>query len=439
MEIMESNKIELKEKYTNLIVREIVAFLNSEGGKIFIGVGDNGKVSGASKIDESLRNISDIITTQIEPSALDLVTPEIQILDGKPIIVINVKKGIAPIYCIKKYGYSSSGCLIRIGSTCREMSESQINNRYKQRFFDDDLLVSAPTNLVTLSFLTLKNFYLEQGYKLNEETFESNLKLINNSGQYNIMAELLSDNNRFSLIFVKFDGLNKASISHRSDYGNRSLLFAYKQLMNRVQSENICKSDTTVRPRIDTFLFDYNCVNEAIVNAIVHNDWSITEPQISFYSDRIEILSHGGLPFGLTEDEFYQGYSKPRNTQLMKIFSQLDIVDHTGHGIPIIVNKYGKEAFKIADHYIMVTIPFDKEVLATMNVGVNVGVNVAVNNIEKTILEELIKNPQLKASDLALIINKSKRTIERYLKSLHENGYIERNGSDKTGNWKVLK
>ena len=439
MEIMESNKIELKEKYTNLIVREIVAFLNSEGGKIFIGVGDNGKVIGASKIDESLRNISDVITTQIEPNALDLVTPEIQILDGKPIIVINVKKGIAPIYCIKKYGYSSSGCLIRVGSTCREMSESQINNRYKQRFFDDDLLVSAPTNLVTLSFLTLKNFYLEQGYKLNEETFESNLKLINNSGQYNIMAELLSDNNRFSLIFVKFDGLNKASISHRSDYGNRSLLFAYKQLMNRVQSENICKSDTTVRPRIDTFLFDYNCVNEAIVNAIVHNDWSITEPQISFYSDRIEILSHGGLPFGLTEDEFYQGYSKPRNTQLMKIFSQLDIVDHTGHGIPIIVNKYGKEAFKIADHYIMVTIPFDKEVLATMNVGVNVGVNVAVNNIEKTILEELIKNPQLKASDLALIINKSKRTIERYLKSLHENGYIERNGSDKTGNWKVLK
>ena len=439
MEIMESNKIELKEKYTNLIVREIVAFLNSEGGKIFIGVGDNGKVIGASKIDESLRDISDIITTQIEPNALDLVTPEIQILDGKPIIVINVKKGIAPIYCIKKYGYSSSGCLIRVGSTCREMSESQINNRYKQRFIDDDLLVSAPTNLVTLSFLTLKNFYLEQGYKLNEETFESNLKLINNSGQYNIMAELLSDNNRFSLIFVKFDGLNKASISHRSDYGNRSLLFAYKQLMNRVQSENICKSDTTVRPRIDTFLFDYNCVHEAIVNAIVHNDWSITEPQISFYSDRIEILSHGGLPFGLTEDEFYQGYSKPRNTQLMKIFSQLDIVDHTGHGIPIIVNKYGKEAFKIADHYIMVTIPFDKEVLATMNVGVNVGVNVAVNNIEKTILEELIKNPQLKASDLALIINKSKRTIERYLKSLHENGYIERNGSDKTGNWKVLK
>lgn len=396
-------------------------------------------VIGATKIDETLRNISDIISTQIEPNAIELVTPEIKILESKPVVVINIKKGIAPIYCVKKYGFSSVGCPIRIGSTCREMDETQINNRYKQRFFDDDLLVSSPTNLVSLSFLTLKNFYLEQGYKLNENTFESNLKLINNLGQYNIMAELLSDNNRFSLIFVKFDGLTKASISHRSDYGNRSLLFAFKQLMNRIQSENICKSDTTVRPRKDTFLYDYNSVNEAIVNAIVHNDWSITEPQISFYSDRIEILSHGGLPFGLTEDEFYQGYSKPRNLQLMKIFSQLDIVDHTGHGIPIIVETYGKEVFKITDHYIMVTIPFNKEVLATINVSANVGVNVALSNIEELILEELVKNPKLTAASLSLIINKSKRTAERYLKSLQENGYIEREGSDKKGYWKVLK
>ena len=126
----------------------------------------------------------------------------------------------------------------------------------------------------------------------------------------------------YALIFVKFSGLNKASISQRSDYGNKSILFAFRQLMNRIQAENICKTDTSVRLRIDTYLYDYNSVNEAIVNSIVHNDWSITEPQISFYSNRIEILSHGGLPFGLTEEEFYLGYSKPRKAQLMKIFNQ---------------------------------------------------------------------------------------------------------------------
>ncbi len=106
----------------------------------------------------------------------------------------------------------------------------------------------------------------------------------------------------------------------------------------------------------------------------------------------------------------------------MKIFNQLDIVDHTGHGIPIIVDKYGKDSFEISDNYIMVTIPFDKEVMATINVGVNVGVNV----VEKVILEELVKNPQLTANDLFIIISKSKRTSERYLKHLPEKGYIER-------------
>lgn len=65
-------------------------------------------------------------------------------------------------------------------------------------------------------------------YKLNDNTFETNLKLINDKSQYNMMAELLSDNSRFSFIFVKFEGENKASLSQRSNYGNKSILFAYE-------------------------------------------------------------------------------------------------------------------------------------------------------------------------------------------------------------------
>lgn len=438
MNSIESNKIEFKSKYTNKLIREIVTFINADGGKIYIGIEDNGNVIGAKNIDETLRSIADIITTQIEPAATDIVTPEIQVIDGQPVVVINIKKGIAPIYCIKKHGFSSIGCPIRIGSSCREMSETQIHERYKQRFFDDDLLVTAPSNLPKLSFLTLKNYYLEQGYKLNDNTFESNLKLINSDGKYNVMAELLSDDNRFSLIFVKFKGLNRASISQRSDYGNKSILFGLCQLMNRIQAENICKTDTSVRPRIDTYLYDYDCVNEAVVNAILHNDWSITEPQVSFYSNRIEILSHGGLPYGLTEDQFYMGFSKPRNKQLMKIFSQLNIVEHTGHGIPIIISKYGKEAFDIQSNYILVTIPFNEEVMQTTNIANN-STTIDINDIEKTILEELIKNPTLNADKLSEMINKSKRTMERYLKSLQERGYIVRENLYQNSIWKVIK
>ena len=434
---IESNKIELKSKYTDQIVKEIVAFINADGGKIYIGINDDGTVCGAQKIDESLRSISDIITTQIEPNAIDSVKTELEIIEGLPVIVINVKKGISPLYCIKKYGFSSSGCMIRIGSSCREMSELQIKERYKMRFFDEDIIVSSPTNLKTLSFFTLKNSYLEMGYKLNDDTFETNLKLVNNNGDYNVMAELLSDNNRYSLIFVKFSGINKASISQRSDYGNKSIIFGFKQMMNRIASENICISNTTVRPRIDTYLFDYDSVNEAIVNAIVHNDWSIAEPQVSFFNNRIEILSHGGLPHTLSLEDFYRGISKPRNIRLMKIFSDLDIVDHTGHGVPIIIEKYGRDAFEISDNHIIVTIPFDLEVIKSINVGVNVGVN--LNKNERQIIELILNDPTLTAEKISIKINKTKRTAERYLKSLQEKGYIERNGSDKNGYWKIIK
>ncbi len=109
------------------------------------------------------------------------------------------------------------------------------------------------------------------------------------------MADLLADRNNVLFIFVKFQGENKAAISARSDFGYGCILTAYEKIKNRLESENICISDITVRPRVDKYLFDYDSVNEAVLNAIVHNDWTITEPQISMFSNRLEILSHGGL------------------------------------------------------------------------------------------------------------------------------------------------
>ena len=164
---------------------------------------------------------------------------------------------------------------------------------------------------------------------------------------------------------------------------------------------------------------------------------------MSFYSDRIEILSHGGLPHGLTEDEFYRGISKPRNLKLMKIFSDLDIVEHTGHGIPTIIEKYGKNVFDISENYIMVTIPFDSNVagkiVSDTTGGINGGINGGLNPTEELILSVLLSEPKISKPEIAAKIGKSLRTVERHLASLVEKEYIVRQGSKKTGQWKVLK
>ena len=119
---IESETLELKEKYIDTITKEIVSFLNGTGGTILIDIKDNGIVIGVDKIDEVLRKISDIITSQIEPNPQDEISCELKFDEGKTLIVIHINKGRNHVYCQKKYGFSSAGCTIRIGTTCKEMT-----------------------------------------------------------------------------------------------------------------------------------------------------------------------------------------------------------------------------------------------------------------------------------------------------------------------------
>ena len=301
---IESQNLELKVKYTDNIVREIVAFLNSEGGIILIGVKDDGEIVGVNNIDEIFRKLADDITTKIEPNPVDEVRAEIKFDKGKSLIAININKGNRSIYCIKKYVFSSVGYPIRIGTTCREMAPEQIRIRYEENFIDSEYMLKKPSSLKDLTFREFRIYYSEKGYHLEDDSYKINFNMLTKDQEYNLLAELLADKNNIPLIFVKFNGQTKASISQRNDYGYGCILTTYFKIKNRLEAENICFSNTTVRPRKDKYLFDFDCVNEALINALIHNDWTISEPQISIFSDRLEILSHGGLPKGMSEEDF---------------------------------------------------------------------------------------------------------------------------------------
>lgn len=432
---IESETLELKEQYSKSIPKEIVSFLNAEGGTILIGIKDNGEVVGVDNVEETLRKISDIITTQIEPNPQDEIKSELIFDNSKVIISINIKKGKKHIYCQKKYGMSALGCTIRVGTTCREMTEEQIRVRYEKKFIDLEYILKKKSNLSDLTFKELMIYYSENGYNLDAKTFETNLNLRNDDGEYNLLAELLADKNDIPFMVVKFNGENKAAISERNDYGNGCIITTYQKIKNRLLSENICISDTTIRPRKDIYLFDFDAINEAILNAIVHNDWNIAEPQISIFSNRIEILSHGGLLRNMTKKEFFDGISKPRNKVLMRIFLNMGLTEHTGHGIPTIIEKYGKDVFEITDNYIKCVIPFDERVLSKKS---NIETKIKLNNTEKKILEILISNLNVSSLELSEKVGVSKRTIERTLKKLQEKNIIEKDKFNKQINWKIL-
>ncbi len=149
----------------------------------------------------------------------------------------------------------------------------------------------------------------------------------------------------------------------------------------------------------------------------------------------------------MTEEEFYNGVSRPRNAVLMRVFLNLGIVEHTGHGIPMIVEKYGREAFDIHQNYINVTLPFNQAVLASVpQIGTDHGtddkgirLNEDLSDTEKKLILELIKNPKYTYNQLASEIGISRRTVSRTVASLVEKKYIERIGNHKSGFWKIIR
>lgn len=320
-----------------------MAFLNSFGGIIYIGVTDKGAVKGVVNVDKSFKQISDVITDCIEPSPVGLIEPVFIYDEGKTLIKITVKKGLRPLYCIKKHGYSPAGCFLRIGSTCKSMTADEIQRRYIQNLANTDLMISSVGDTGNLSFNTLKNYYYENGYHLEEESFEDNLKLRTVDGHYNKLAELMSDHNMVPIIVVKFLGDDKTAISQRND-------------------------------------------------------------------------------------------------ALMRIFNNMHISEHTGHGIPVIVRKYGKEAFDITDNYINVIIPFDSEVLKSVgnNVGNNVGNHIGDDQMANEVIALILKNNRISAKKMSDQLGVASRTVERIVSRLKSQGILERVGGTR-GYWLIKK
>lgn len=132
MTFQETEKIELKRNLNDSFIKEVIAFLNTMDGTIYIGVEDNGTPIGVNNLDEVLRNVADIITTQILPNPQEFVKIGTIYKSGKQVIEVSVKKGNR-LYYIKKYGRSSAGCYIRVGTSARSMTEEQIDKRYIEK------------------------------------------------------------------------------------------------------------------------------------------------------------------------------------------------------------------------------------------------------------------------------------------------------------------
>jgi ATP-dependent DNA helicase RecG len=434
---IENSRTEFKTKVVNDLEEIVIGFLNSkDGGNIYIGVDDNGKILGLkNNIDLLQRQIKDRIISNIEPSVLGLFDIEMLEQDDKKYLNIIVARGLEKPYHLKGMGMTSDSCFVRIGSSNTKMDEHMINKLFRERTKNSLRNIISPKQ--DLTFRDLKIYYTEKGFDVGDN-FEKQLDFFTIDGKYNYVAYLLADENRVSIKVAKYATNDVDDLMENYEFGYCSLIKATYRVLEKFRTENKIYAKITYPERKEQPMYDYKAVREVIVNAIVHNDWSNEyPPKFEFFSDRLEISSFGGIQNEFTEEEFLQGYSAPKNPELMRVFKDLELVEHLGTGIRRILKRYDKSIYHFFPHFIRVSIKYNQNEFKYDNQNSNKMVYSNLSKIQEGIIGLIEDNPNTTQEVMANLLGVTSRTIRNNMKHLIENNYIQRIGADKNGKWIV--
>lgn len=423
----ETEYVEFKEStsQTSRALEALAAMLNKHGkGKVLFGVDDQGEVIGQQIGNKTIKDLSDAITTRIKPAVVPYINTAVY--DGKMVISVEVEGDNKP--------YSADGeYRIRSGNENRKIDPELLKNLVFTNSAEQ--MINIESFNQDLTFNQLRQLYVIHGLSVDPQTFEKNTGLLCRNNKYNLLADILSDGNDVSIKVVIFSGYDKTEMVSRNEYGYRCLLLAMQSVLDYVNALNetrVIVNGDLARHEIE--LFDESCFREAWVNACLHTNWvRQIPPAVYLFKDRMEVVSTGGLPADYSTDDFYKGISHPINRQLQKIMGQLGYVEQTGHGVPLIIGKYGKEAFSITENHIVVTLRFPFEMRMKNNNLENLTAS------QKQVYLTVVDHPLITIADISKVTGMSTSTVSNVLRDLKELNRIERIGSRKTGYWKIVE
>ncbi len=408
---------------------------NQEGGILYIGIDNNGHPVENPQIDAMQLKIADRIKNNIQPSTLGLFDIVTDNMEGVDVVKIIVSSGLEKPYYIKSKGMSPGGCYMRLGTSTQPMPTSLIDELYAKRIHTTLRNIISPRQ--DLTFAQLKIYYQERGLELNKQ-FANSLELLTPDGRYNYIAYLLADENGVSIKVAKYAGKDKVDLIENEEYGYCSLLKATNHVLEKMKIENVTKAKVTSTKRVEKNLVEPVPMREALINAVVHNDFSREIPPVfEIFSDRMEFTSYGGLIQGQSRKDFFSCSSMPRNRELMRVFKDVGLVEQLGSGMSRILKAYDESVFEISEHFIKVIFPFST---GKENVSIDKSSgdeNGDENGDEIKILNILESEPDSTAQKLSKKTGFSARKISRIIKKLRESGKIIRIGSDRKGYWKI--
>lgn len=449
-------------------LKSVSAFANGRGGKLIFGVKEDNTILGLSDYQEVSENISEIIKIKMDPNPeFDM---EIKELDGKVILILSVFAGKNTPYFVVDGG--SRTAYKRVGNQSVPANRIDLFNlSLKGEHISYDSLQSKK-KLEDVSFKEFKIEYKERTGKDFEEKDLKSFGLVNDENNLTIAGALFADDHQVyqSRVFcTRWNGLTKANgrmdaLDDIEFEGN--IIYLLKASLDFVKrnSKKMWKKGPVYR--IEYPEYPERAVQEALVNALIHRDYSVigSEVHVDIYDDRLEIYSPGGMYDGTFIQDInpLDVSSVRRNPILADVFARMDLMERRGSGLRKIIEAYEAEEnykeelkpeFKSTESSfttILKNLNYDTQNVTQndgQSEGQNEGENEGQNDGKKLkpkdrrnkIVKLMKENSNITTIELSHILLVSVSTIERDLKILTDEKTIEYIGSAKDGYWKVNK
>lgn len=333
----ESETIELKEVVVDDIKKEIIAFANCDGGKLYIGVRDDGTVVGLDNADSISLQISNMVRDAIKPDITMFLHYETIVENGKNIVAVDIQRGTDRPYYLAKKGMRPEGVYVRQGYSSVPATDTAIRRMIKET--DGDRFETMRCLNQNLTFEATK-----KEFELRKTDFGSQqmrtLKLVDQDGLYSNLALLLSDQCVHTVKVAAFQGTDQTIFKDRREFAG-SLMQQMNEIYDFIDFRNQTHATIEKLYRVDVRDYPEIAVREALLNLLVHRDYSFSASAfISIYADRIEFVSIGGLLPGIDLEDVMVGLSICRNQNLANVFYRLHLIEAYGTGIGKIMKAY---------------------------------------------------------------------------------------------------
>ena len=338
MSLQESETVELKARVVDEIKNEVVAFANSQGGTLYVGVLDDGEWIGVEDVDAALLQISNMVRDAIKPDVTMFVYYDVLERDGKRVISVSVQRGTDRPYYLAKKGLRPAGVYVRQGASVAPASDTAIREMIKET--DGDRFEEMRALEQELTFVATSQEFERRGLVFGTEQMRT-LKLINSDGLYTNLALLLSEQCPHTIKVAVFEGEDQSVFKDRREFSG-SLLHQMNEAYDYLDHYNQIHATFDKLLRIDRRDYPEEALREALMNLLVHRDYAFhASGLISVYTDRIEFVSIGGLLPGILLEDVMAGVSVCRNQNLANVFYRLRLIEAYGTGIKKIMNAYG--------------------------------------------------------------------------------------------------